>query len=131
MSVKTPGQETIRALLIEDQSTSTDGSNSNASDTTPLLSDQESFLPPATQSSHDSKLRRKLVIMSVLFISVIEISQLIMEAPFQQIIEEVVCHHHTYAIPGSSAIEDCKSTSVQKTLAMIRSWSYSCETFVR
>ncbi|KAL6825282.1 major facilitator superfamily domain-containing protein [Trichoderma camerunense] len=71
--------------------------------------------------------RRFVLGMCVLFLFIIEVSQYILTPAMQQIMEDVICrrYHPDHAL----SVHDnrCKETDVQKTLAMVRSWSMSGE----
>jgi hypothetical protein len=78
--------------------------------------------------------RRLVVGMCVLFLFIIEVSQYILNPPMEQIMEDVICRHyhpdHMIAMPQ---LRDnrCKDTEIQKTLAMVRSWSTSLDMLLR
>ncbi|UKZ81516.1 hypothetical protein TrVFT333_009288 [Trichoderma virens FT-333] len=71
--------------------------------------------------------RRFVLGMCVVFLFIIEVSQFILTPAMEQIMEDVICrrYHPDHAL----AMHDnrCKETDVQKTLAMVRSWSMSGE----
>ncbi|KAL7934718.1 COP9 signalosome complex subunit 2 [Trichoderma chlorosporum] len=73
-----------------------------------------------------SKYFRRVVLgMCVLFLFIIEVSQYILTPAIEQIMEDVICRRyhpdHVFAVHDNR----CKETDVQKTLAMVRSWSMS------
>ncbi|KAL7784356.1 COP9 signalosome complex subunit 2 [Trichoderma ceciliae] len=78
-----------------------------------------------------SKAFRRFVIgMCVLFVFIIEVSQYILTPPLEQIMEDVICrrYHPDHVLVMPRIHDDrCKETDVQKTLAMVRSWSMSGE----
>ncbi|KAL7918231.1 COP9 signalosome complex subunit 2 [Trichoderma austrokoningii] len=101
-------------------------SEDEADETTSLL--QNNDLPADIAPSKG--FRRLVVAMCVLFLFIVEVSQYILNPPMEQIMEDVICRRyhpdHMIAIPQ---LHDnrCKDTEVQKTLAMVRSWSTSLD----
>lgn len=74
--------------------------------------------------------RRLVVGMCVLFLFIVEVSQYILNPPMEQIMEDVICrrYHPDHAIAMPQFHDNrCKDTEVQKTLAMVRSWSTSLD----
>lgn len=99
-------------------------------ETTSLL--QNNDLPPDIAPSKG--FRRLVVAMCVLFLFIVEVSQYILDPPMEQIMEDVICRRyhpdHTIAMPQLHDSR-CKDTEVQKTLAMVRSWSTSLDMLLR
>lgn len=78
--------------------------------------------------------RRLVVAMCVLFLFIVEVSQYILNPPMEQIMEDVICrrYHPDHAIAMPQVHDSrCKDTEVQKTLAMVRSWSTSLDMLLR
>lgn len=99
------------------------------SEETPLLSDGAS--PGDTP---DQSFRRRVLVMCVVFIIIVEVSQYIMEPPLQKIMEDIICrNYHPDHMLRMPTIQDerCKNPDVQKTLAMVRGWSASAEMAAR
>ncbi|RFU76030.1 cop9 signalosome complex subunit 2 [Trichoderma arundinaceum] len=98
----------------------------DADEETALL--QNTDLPPDIAPS---KAFRRLVLgMCVLFLFIVEVSQYILTPPTEQIMEDVICrrYHPDHALVMPRIHDSrCKETDVQKTLAMVRSWSMSGE----
>ena len=72
--------------------------------------------------------------MCVLFLFIVEVSQYILTPPTEQIMEDVICrrYHPDHALVMPRIHDSrCKETDVQKTLAMVRSWSMSGEMMFR
>lgn len=101
-----------------------------ADETTSLL--QNNDLPADIAPS--KSFRRLVVGMCVLFLFIIEVSQYILNPPMEQIMEDVICRRyhpdHMIAMPQLHDSR-CKDTEVQKTLAMVRSWSTSLDMLLR
>lgn len=72
--------------------------------------------------------------MCVLFLFIVEVSQFVMNAPLQQVLEDRICGDiypdHELGLVASPG-DRCKDKSVQKRLAMLRSWDVSAQMFVR
>lgn len=106
-----------------------------ADETTSLLQSndlQNNDLPADIAPS--KAFRRLVVAMCVLFLFIVEVSQYILNPPMEQIMEDVICRRyhpdHTIAMPQLHDSR-CKDTEVQKTLAMVRSWSTSLDMLLR
>jgi TRAP-type uncharacterized transport system fused permease subunit len=91
-------------------------------------------LPPAEARVSVSG-QRRVILMCVLFLFIVEFSMYIMEPPLQAIMEDFVCHgFYPDHVPNASlAAPDgrCKNPDVQTTLAMARSWLLWMGMFVR
>lgn len=85
-------------------------------------------LPPDIIPS--KSIRRRVLLMSVLFLVIVEVGQFIMEAPLQKIMEDVICRNY-YADHAlrTPRIQDnrCKSNHVQEKLAMVRGWTFALQ----
>ncbi|GAB0138226.1 hypothetical protein EsDP_00006465 [Epichloe bromicola] len=92
-----------------------------------------------------STLKRRVLLMSILFLFIVEFSLFVMEAPLQQIMENFICHGKTMSKSAKRAQMDmdmgdmdgmkgmdprCKEPDVQQTLAMARSWMMSVSMLV-
>lgn len=92
-----------------------------------------------------STLKRRVLLMSILFLFIVEFSLFVMEAPLQQIMEKFICHSKTMSKSAKRAPMDmgmgdmdgmegidpkCKQPDVQQTLAMARSWMMSVSMLV-
>ncbi|POR35467.1 COP9 signalosome complex subunit 2 [Tolypocladium paradoxum] len=124
--------DSIAPEPIMDDEDEYDSARTAAGEATHLLQPPHSTdLPPGV--APDKAFRRMVVAMGVLCLFVVEVSVFIMEPPTQQIMEDIICRDrypdHALRVPG---VEDarCKSYDVQKTLAMVRSWSISAEMVV-
>ncbi|PFH62851.1 hypothetical protein XA68_11632 [Ophiocordyceps unilateralis] len=95
---------------------------------TPLLSTNAR---PSVSSS--VSLRRRVIATCALFLFIVEVSSFVMEPSTLQIVEDIICRNHYPDHKLGMPIVDrrCKDTSVQKTLAMIRSWSMSADMLIR
>jgi hypothetical protein len=101
-----------------------------ADETTSLL--QNNDLPADIAPS--KSFRRLVVAMCVLFLFIVEVSQYILNPPMEQIMEDVICRgYHPDHMIAMPQLHDsrCKDTEVQKTLAMVRSWSTSLDMLLR
>lgn len=94
-----------------------------------------------------STLKRRVLLMSILFLFIVEFSLFVMEAPLQQIMENFICHSKTMSknakrepmdvmgmgdMDGMEGMDPrCKEPDVQQTLAMARSWMMSVSMLVR
>lgn len=87
---------------------------------------------PPSDAGPDRALRRLVVAMCLVFLFIVEVSAF-MEPPTQEIMEAIICRSHFpgHALRGGADDARCKSTGVQKTLAMVRSWTVSAEMVVR
>ncbi|KAH7126377.1 COP9 signalosome complex subunit 2 [Dactylonectria estremocensis] len=75
-------------------------------------------------------LQRRVLVMCIVFLFLVEVSQFIMEAPLQNILEDIICrNYYPDHLLREPSIQDarCKSNEVQKTLAMVRGWSLAFE----
>ena len=114
----------------EDEYDTSAGAGAAGSEATPLLHNTD--LPPDV--APDKAFRRKVVAMCVLAVFIVEVSVFIMDPPAQQIMESIICRdHYPDHLLSLPSVEDdrCKGKDVQKTLAMVRSWSLSAEMAVR
>lgn len=105
-------------------------SEDETNETTSLL--QNNNLPADVAPS--KAFRRLVVAMCVLFLFIIEVSQYILNPPMEQIMEDVICrrYHPDHAIAMPQLHDSrCKDTEIQKTLAMVRSWSTSLDMLLR
>lgn len=71
--------------------------------------------------------------MCVLFLFIVEVSQFVMIAPLQQVLEDRICGDiypdHELGVVANPD-DRCKDKFVQKQLAMLRSWDVSAQMFV-
>lgn len=94
-----------------------------ASEDSPLL---PTDLPPDIIPS--KSFRRRVLLMCILFLFIIEVGQFIMEAPLQKIMEDIICRNYYPDHPlRTPRIQDsrCKSNHVQGMLAMVRGWTFA------
>ncbi|ODA83166.1 hypothetical protein RJ55_01677 [Drechmeria coniospora] len=99
------------------------------SEADPLLSSDAPVGSPPEDGS-DKAFRRTVIAMCVLFLFIVETSGVIIEPPKLQLMEDIICRDqypdHLMGVDDGR----CKDAEVQKTLAMVRSWSLSSEMFV-
>ncbi|KAF7552435.1 hypothetical protein G7046_g7408 [Stylonectria norvegica] len=98
---------------------------SEESEDSPLLADD---LP--SHNAPSKSFRRRVLLMCVLALFIVEISLFVMEAPLQKIMEDIICrNYYPDHILREPRIQDsrCKNTDVQKTLAMVRGWSLAVD----
>ncbi|KAF7546054.1 hypothetical protein G7Z17_g8707 [Cylindrodendrum hubeiense] len=115
-----------------DSDVESEGANliqAESTENSPLLPNDlpADILPPKS-------FRRRVLIMCILFLFIVEVSQFIMEAPLQTIMEDIICrNYYPDHLLRAPRIQDhrCKSNDVQKTLAMVRGWSLAFEMATR
>lgn|SRR5688572_4524783 len=82
----------------------------------------------------DKQFQQTVLLMSCIFIALVETYSFLTIAPIQEIMEDFICHsHYPDHMMNKPMIQDqrCKQPDVQKTLAMVRSWWQTCELWVR
>lgn len=90
--------------------------------------------PDSPEPVVDKYFRRRVLIIIGVILLVVEMCEFLMNPPTQQIMEDIICRQqfpdHQLFLPQ---VQDnrCKGSSVQKPLAMVRSWGMSAEMFVR
>ncbi|PHH73090.1 hypothetical protein CDD80_4039 [Ophiocordyceps camponoti-rufipedis] len=94
---------------------------------TPLLTTNNQTIPPK-----DASLQRRVIASCVLFLFIVEVSSFVMEPATQEIVEDIICRGHFPDHKLRMPVLDgrCKDPAVQKTLAMIRSWSMSADMLI-
>ncbi|RCI12671.1 hypothetical protein L249_0870 [Ophiocordyceps polyrhachis-furcata BCC 54312] len=97
----------------------------HSSPKTPMATTEQRPLLP-DQTHEQALFRRRVVAMCVLFLIVVELSSSVMEPSQLQIMEDVICRRHFPLVDDGR----CKDNSVQKTLAMVRSWSMSADMLI-
>ncbi|RDA95411.1 hypothetical protein CP533_3437 [Ophiocordyceps camponoti-saundersi (nom. inval.)] len=80
----------------------------------------------------NASLRRHVIAMCVVFLIIVELSSSVMEPSQLQIMEDIICRGHfpDHQLRMPTVDGRCKSNGVQKTLAMIRSWSMSADMLI-
>ncbi|KHO01274.1 MFS transporter [Metarhizium album ARSEF 1941] len=81
----------------------------------------------------DKPFQHLVLSVCVLFLFVVEVSMFVMQPPLQQVMEDRVCGeiYPDHLVGTMSETDDrCKDNTVQKELAMLRSWEVSAEMFV-
>jgi hypothetical protein len=82
----------------------------------------------------DKAFQRTVIIMSYVFIFLVEIYAFLTAAPMQNIMEDFICHSHfPDHVMNEPRVQDqrCKEADVQRVLAMVKSWTSSVELLVR
>ncbi|RDA88435.1 hypothetical protein CP532_5559 [Ophiocordyceps camponoti-leonardi (nom. inval.)] len=95
-------------------------------------SPEETPLLDTTTQQPNALFRRHVVAMCVIFLIIVELSSSVMEPSQLQIMEDIICRGHFPDHRLRMPIVDgrCKDNGVQKTLAMIRSWSMSADMLI-
>lgn len=79
-------------------------------------------------------LQRRVLVICIIFLFIVEASQFIVEAPLQKIMEDIICCNYfpDYSL-RMPQIQDrrCKDNEVQRILAMVRGWSLAFEMATR
>lgn len=100
--------------------------SSPASEETPLLpTDLPADIVPS------KSFQRRVVGMCLLFLLVVETCQFLCEPPTQEIMEDIICRGHFPDHQLAVLDHRCKDKEIQKTLAMVRSWSFTVENLIR
>lgn len=86
-----------------------------------------------SDSAPSKSFQHLVVSMCVLFLFIVEVSQFVMIAPLQQVLEDRICGDiypdHELGVVANPD-DRCKDKFVQKQLAMLRSWDVSAQMFV-
>lgn len=90
----------------------------SATEGTPLL---PTDLPAEVQPS--KAFQYKVTLLCAVFIFIVDVSVFLMDPPFQEIVEDVICriHHPDHVLWQNGVDKRCKAPDVQKMMAMVKS----------